>query len=425
MAICSGGCGGTLDRRNKTGICRKCQPITGAAGAAQAAKTPAPTEKFETKPNGSAELTLIGTSNPRTLAELVAACQIDLDVWEIERWVANKWEMGYKDADKSAHTKPLFQIKVWLKPISRQVTLIKELGAQLLEDLSQAVPPVLPYPVAQPERKGYLFEFAPFDLHVGKLAWDQETFTNYDGDIAEQLLDQAFDALLTGALNYSSNSLERILIVIGNDVSHIDTKRAQTTAGTQMDVDTRWIKIFRKIVRMHRRVVDKALIFAPVDIVVVPGNHDEQTAFTIGEVLTAAYESNPRVTINNDPKLRKYYQYGVNLLGFTHGDKEKVLDLPLIMAREKPEAWANSSEREWHIGHKHIKEQWTWKTQDIHSEKGVRVRRLPSLSAHDAWHVANGYMDRRACEGFVFHRDSGHVATLSFNIDHFTGEGMK
>lgn len=50
-----------------------------------------------------------------TLEELIVYCKIDLAVWEVERWVANKWEMGYKDEEGNAHTKPLYQVKAFLR----------------------------------------------------------------------------------------------------------------------------------------------------------------------------------------------------------------------------------------------------------------------------------------------------------------------
>jgi hypothetical protein len=98
------------------------------------------------------------------------------------------------------------------------------------------------------------------------------------------------------------------------------------------------------------------------------------------------------------------------------------------MAREVPEMWARCASREWHIGHKHISEKWEHRAkleQDLFSDKGVRIRRLTSLSAHDFWHTKHAYMDRRACESFVFHRTAGFTAHHSFNVDHFTGEGLK
>jgi hypothetical protein len=99
------------------------------------------------------------------------------------------------------------------------------------------------------------------------------------------------------------------------------------------------------------------------------------------------------------------------------------------MAREQPDAWARCGEREWHIGHLHIKEEWASRQlkpvdQDGYAIKGVRVRRLSSLSAHDFWHTKHAYMDRRACDSFVFHKTAGFTSALSFNVDHFTGKAL-
>jgi len=205
---------------------------------------------------------------------------------------------------------------------------------------------------------------------------------------------------------------------------HVDSKRGQTTHGTQMDFDSRYIRVFRRLVAVHQRAVDLLRQVAPVDVKIVPGNHDEHVAFHLGEVLATRYESVKNVAVDNGPALRKYYDYGVNLFGFAHGDAEKVTELPLVMARERPEMWARCSSREWHIGHKHIAEKVSWREQDLFSDKGVRVRRLTSLSAHDAWHTKYAYMDRRACEAFLFHRDAGFTDHMSFNVDHFTGKPM-
>lgn len=52
-------------------------------------------------------------SRIKTLEDLIRACDIDLDVWEIERHVINKWEVGAKGAT-SLVVEPLFQVKAWL-----------------------------------------------------------------------------------------------------------------------------------------------------------------------------------------------------------------------------------------------------------------------------------------------------------------------
>ena len=56
----------------------------------------------------------------KTLADLIRVCKIDTKVWEVERWVANKWEVvianrSKRDGSGKAH--PLFQVKAWLRRI--------------------------------------------------------------------------------------------------------------------------------------------------------------------------------------------------------------------------------------------------------------------------------------------------------------------
>jgi len=51
----------------------------------------------------------------RTLEQLLEACEVDLDVWRVERYVVNKWEVGTKIAGGGGIlVEPLFQVKAWL-----------------------------------------------------------------------------------------------------------------------------------------------------------------------------------------------------------------------------------------------------------------------------------------------------------------------
>ncbi len=403
-----------------------CHPCSRARqGAYRGATQTAPVEGLVVK-GDTCEITKTTRENVRTLEDLIRVCEIDTTVWEVERWVANKWEMGYKDEHDKADTVPLFQIKAWLKRISRATLTLMALREGLVKDIR-----AVSKPPARAQRKfvenGWLFEFSPFDLHMGKYAWEEETVTNYDVDIAADLFNAALDFLLDRAMRLTDGMFERVLCVFGNDVAHIDNKRGETTAGTRMDVDTRYARVYRRIVAIHRRAIDILRDVAPVDIKMVPGNHDELTCYHLGEILDAIYEKDKHVTVDNVAKLRKYYEFGTNLFGFTHGDSEKVSELPLLMAREKPDAWARCASREWHIGHKHIGEKFEARgriEQDLFSDKGVRVRRLMSLSAHDAWHTQHAYTDRRACDSFVFHKYAGFTDHLSFNCDHFTGRPL-
>jgi hypothetical protein len=376
-----------------------------------------------------------------TLQQLCELCEVDLSVWEVDRFECNKWEMGSKDALDRPQVTPLFQVKAIFKRRSVQERTLELLAQTLVEDIRREVAkgPELWTPDQRFVKDGFCFEFPPFDLHLGKFAWGKETVADYDVQHAEDLYNSALDYLLTNAMKLSGGNLSRILCVFGNDVSHVDSKKLQTTGGTQMDYDSRYIKVYRRIFETHRRAVNILRSIAPVKIVIVPGNHDEQTSFHLGTLLEATYERDKHIKIDNGPRLRKYDEWGVNLLGFAHGDKERVGELPLTMAREQKDAWARCTEREWQIGHKHIVEGWETRRgrkthytddrpglleQDLYSDKGVRIRRLTSLSGHDAWHTMHAYMDRRACEGFLYHSSAGFTGQLSFNVEHFTGKPM-
>jgi hypothetical protein len=72
----------------------------------------------------------------------------------------------------------------------------------------------------------------------------------------------------------------------------------------------------------------------------VPGNHDYERNFYLGDSLEGWFYNNPNVTVDNSANPRKYYKYGQVLIGYTHGNEEKVTDLPLIMAHERSTDWA-------------------------------------------------------------------------------------
>ena len=60
-----------------------------------------------------------GEKNPQTLDELLDACNVDTEIWKVDRYVVNKWETAMKTSEAIIH-RPLFQVKAWLvriKPV--------------------------------------------------------------------------------------------------------------------------------------------------------------------------------------------------------------------------------------------------------------------------------------------------------------------
>ncbi len=252
-----------------------------------------------------------------------------------------------------------------------------------------------------------LFEPSIYDLHVGKLAWGNETgWDNYDSRMAEQAHDEALEALIRRS---ASHPISRVLYVVGNDLLHSDTKAGTTTGGTPLDTDSRYHKVFSIVRKMTVRAIDRLAEIAPVDAVLVPGNHDTLAVWHLGDSLECWYRNAKHVTIENTPRMRKYYQHGRVMLLLTHGNRGKLDQYPLLMATEQRAMWGATHFREAHTGDKH--------GTKVLEVKGVKVRTLPSLSAADAWHSEFQFVgNSRSAEAFVWDKGEGLIAQAHYTI---------
>jgi predicted phosphodiesterase len=384
--------------------CRDC--FDGRRQEIVEAKSPAtPGQDSFVSTGDTAEVGKMTPEHVRTLADLVRVCQIDTSEWLVERWVANKWEVGTKDADGNVHTTPLFQVKAWLKR-NRPLLDAKAEIAALVADAKKGMPKLAPAICKARKKSRVMLELNIADLHVGKLAWGNETgHGNYDSDIAEALHDRAVETILSRSSAYAP---DEILIVTGNDLLHVDGRSNMTTGGTAQDTDSRYYKMFLSTRRMMSRMIDRCRSMASVRVSMVPGNHDRDSVWHLGDSLSCLYDKTSGVSIDNSASLRKYVEFGKVMLLLTHGNRGKAQDFPLLMATEQPEMFGRTVFREVHTGHLH-----QTRVQEHH---GVRVRILPSLSGIDAWHAEYAFTGNiRAAESFVWSADEGLIATACFN----------
>lgn len=359
-------------------------------------------DSFEVR-GDSGQVTKTTNEHVRTLEDLIRVCEIDTETWEVERWVANKWEVGAKNKQKNLVVKPLFQVKAWLRRKVAVIAARDEIQA-LIADAKKQIPPRR-LKLVSPVRRGLLLELMIPDLHMGKLAWTEETgWDNYDSKIAEEIFETALEALLARS---AGHRIERILFPIGNDLMHSDTKQGTTTAGTQLDMDSRYHKVFRQTRLMMTRAIERLLSIAPVDALIVPGNHDTLAAFHIGDALACYFHNTPSVQVDNLASLRKYYQFGDVMLMLTHGNRGKLEKYPTLMAAERPDMWGATRHREAHTGDKH-----TQKTLEIN---GVKVRIFSALCPPDAWHSEFQFVgNQQAAEALVWDRVDGQVAAAFY-----------
>jgi len=385
---------------------------------------------------GEANLSFSTPVRIKTKEDLIALGMVDMNEFEIERYEITTWEgyrkgkesdltwkegvvSGYvKDSGKLI-TETLYRVNVKLKrrKLDTDLQKLKEL---ILAEIKSQIPisePLKKYKkmihdsISMSSSTKYLLELCLFDFHFGKLSWSPETGEDFDLKIAEERYKTAIKNLLN---KVDLSTIERILFPIGNDLIHIDNKKNETTAGTRLDADGRFPKIIQIAKRVLVEVINELSLIAPVDVVVVRGNHDETMSFMMGEVIDAFYHNNPLVTVDNGPEQRKYYQYGLNGIQFTHGNEEKHSELGLIWATQRPELWSSVQYRFAQLGHFHKNKKIEWVSVD--EFQGFQVQIIPSLTSTDEWHQRKGYASKKQAKAFLFDSREGMVGEFTISL---------
>ncbi len=279
---------------------------------------------------------------------------------------------------------------------------LKDLQEQLIEDM-KTYSPVYPEIKRTPVKDPHLLVIDPADIHLGKLATSFETGEDYNNQLAVKRVLEGVQGLLDKSAGFN---IDKILFIIGNDILHIDGPKRMTTAGTPQDTDGMWYDNFLLAKQLYVQVIEMLLPVADVHVQYDPSNHDYITGFFLADSIKSWFRLNPNITFNTSIAHRKYFTYGKNLIGTTHGDGAKETDLPLLMAQEACREWGDSKHRYIYTHHIHHK-----KSRDYGS---VCVESLRSPSGTDSWHHRNGYQfSPKAVEAFIHHPEFGQIARIN------------
>jgi len=246
------------------------------------------------------------------------------------------------------------------------------------------------------------------DLHINKYAEAFLTGNEYNSSIA---VERALNGT-KGILNKASGfNIDKILFVVGNDVLNIDNSTRTTTKGTPQDTDLNWFRAFQIAKECYVKCIEMCISVADVDIIHCPSNHDYISGCFLAETLQAWFRNSSNITFNTSPKYRKYYQYHNNMIELEHGDKGKMLQLPLVMAQEEPKMWAETKFRYGYLHHVHHQDKTQFKSGKDYI--GVNVTYLRSPSSADLWHCESQYINLVAIEGFIHDKNNGREAHLT------------
>jgi hypothetical protein len=302
--------------------------------------------------------------------------------------------MWKKDKNSSVFVKnPLY-----VSPIQKTYFDLRD---EIIEDLKKYTPKFTKIKRSN-ITDGHLLVVDPADIHIGKLARAFETGEEYNSNIAVKRAKDGVNGILSKSKGFN---IDKILFIAGNDVLHIDTPRRTTTSGTPQDTDGMWYDNFLIAKNLYIELIEQLLTVSDVHFVYNPSNHDYTNGFFLADVIQTYFKDCKNITFDCSIAHRKYFKYGLNLIGSTHGDGAKVNDLPLLMAHESKD-WTDCKHRYIYTHHIHHKQ-----SKDYQS---VCVESLRSPSASDSWHHRNGYSNNvKAVEGFIHCKDNGQIARLT------------
>jgi hypothetical protein len=275
------------------------------------------------------------------------------------------------------------------------------LSKSLLNDLKSYIPKYDKI-VYENKKDAHLLVIDPADIHIGKLCSAFEVGETYNNQIAVKRVLQGVKGILNKVQGFE---IDKINLIIGNDILHIDSPKRQTTSGTPQDTDGMWHTNFIIAKQLYVDVVEILMQVAPVHVTYNPSNHDYTHGFFLAQVIETHFRNCENVTFSVDIAHRKYYTYFNNLIGSTHGDGAKTENLALLMAHESKD-WINCKHKYFYTHHLHHKV-----SKDV---MGVCVETLRSPSGTDSWHHRNGYQHApKAIEGFLHHKENGQIARIT------------
>jgi hypothetical protein len=316
---------------------------------------------------------------------------------------------GHFEHGRSTLVRDGVPILTWHKTkVSREQHLEQLLAAmQNNETWARLADPVEPPAVADSD---LVAVYMMGDPHLGLMTWRKETGADHDLATGERDLVAAIDQLVAVA-----PAAETGMLVSLGDLVHVDNEGNTTTRGTKQDADSRWFKVMQTTIRTKRQAIERGLRKHKRMLArIIRGNHDWHSAAMIAMALAEFYERDPRVTVEVSPDPFSWFEFGKNLLGWTHTDEcNKADDLAGVMAVDQAEAWGRTLYRYMMGGHVHHVE--------AKETRGVLVERFPTLAPKCSWAHRKGYRAQQSMCVDTYHRKWGRVNRSTVGIRQLRG----
>ena len=259
--------------------------------------------------------------------------------------------------------------------------------------------PEITLPSYEPVASSKVLEVCFPDLHFGLEANALEGAEDFNSEILYKKMIKATDSILDQIKSFDGK-LDSIYLSFIGDIMDYDTAKKTTTAGTPRIESGVFEKDYNIALECLSNILYNVgqITTCQINVVYVPGNHDELLGYTLLRTLQAIYGNNKRFSFDITQRSRKYVVIGKNLIGYTHGkmDKNRINQWLYQEARQHI---SNVDRMEIHAGHLHHE-----LTSD---ENGVVVRYLPTIAGKSLWEFNKGYDSYRNLLSFVWDMNDG------------------
>lgn len=337
-------------------------------------------------------------------AQAIEFFKIDTERWVVRELQHRSWDV----TTKSGNVYTNYYTAVKLAPRKKTFEEIKN-------QLREAVPK-LNLKVNHRSFKGLVCEMMITDLHMGKMGFDPETMEFMWSP--EQAAQVYYDAI-NHFVNSCPDKIAYILLPTGNDLLNINNDTNTTKRGTPQMTGEFFQRLFTFTRKMVSLTIDTLVTqVAPVRVKMIPGNHDEDAVFHLGEALSERYAQQAHVDIDNQLIRRKWEHFGQNLIGWDHGHNFKFAQAYKAVSQDNPRAFGDTKYRYLRLGHLHKNmRSETWQGKTLDELNGIEVEICPALTPTDAWHYKNLYIGNiRRAKSFFYDKDYGKVQEVYYNL---------
>ena len=275
------------------------------------------------------------------------------------------------------------------------------------EALAEDIPRLPPVELVNGYRNASLCNcYVITDYHLSMLSHSEETGADWDLKIAEKNL----LAWFTQAIAQAPASETAVFAQL-SDLLHADGLEPLTPASKHvLDVDTRFYKVVRTVIRLLRQIIDMLLAkHAKLHVIMADANHDPVSQIWLREWLSVLYENEPRITVDRSPSPYNAFEFGKVALFFHHGHKRKVSNVSEVFAAQFREMFGRTKYAYAHMGHYH--------SIDVKENNLMIVEQHRTLAAPDAYSARAGYAAGRDAKVITYHTLYGEVSRLTINSD--------